>query len=101
MPIFKSILKKVLWVSLILALGQIPIGDKSLGKHFIEGVGRSFVWSGNQALTTKWLAGMDHPEWLDTLFEVNRKEIRKEKNAPLNMEHLTEKEREQVRKILQ
>ncbi len=95
---FKTVLKNTLWVSLILALGQIPIGSKTIGKHFLDGMGRSFVWSGNQVLTTKWMAGMDHPEWLDKLFEV---ETKKEKKSPVSMEHLSEKEREQVRKILQ
>lgn len=99
MPKFKMVLKNILWISLILALGQIPIGNKTIGKHFLDGMGRGVVWSGNQVLTTKWLAGMDHPEWLDSLFEVERKE--KKQPPQVNMEHLSEKEREQVRKILQ
>jgi hypothetical protein len=97
MPLFKTILKNTLWVALILAVGQISIAGKTVGDYFLYGVGRSCVWSGHQVLSTKWLAGMDHPEWLDKLFEVGTKE----KKSPVNMEHLTEKEREQVRKILQ
>lgn len=98
---FKKILKNTLWVGLILSLGQIPIGPKTVGRHFIEGLGNSFIWSGHSLLTTKWLAGMDHPEWLDKLFEVERSPHPEKKNNQPNLDHLNERDREQVRKILE
>ncbi len=97
---FKKVAKNTLWVALILTLGQIPIGEKTIGRYFIEGIGHSFVWTGHSVLTTPWMAGMDHPEWLDSLFEVDRNHKPK-RDRSVNLEHLSPREREQVKKLLE
>jgi hypothetical protein len=63
---FKTVIQLLLFASLVLAIGQIPLGRSTVGENYIWGLKRAGNWSVEKLKDSKWLAGFEIPKSFDS-----------------------------------
>ncbi len=95
----KSILKILLFISLVLAFGQIPAGKGTVGSEFLNGVNQSCRWSSQRLMETKWLSGVELPSSLKNWLEMPAE--KKKKPYSSLEDDVSKTDREAMLKLLQ
>ncbi len=103
MGIIKSVSKHLLYISIILTIGQIPLGSTSLGGQFLTSVGDGTRWVGTSLISAKFMAGVPIPEfltkWLNQEAETPKKK-RQSKIEILSEEQISKNDREAMLQLL-
>ena len=69
----KKILKLILFVGGVLAVGQIEIKDAVVGKHFVTGVRNAGLSMASKLAQSKMFASLSHPSFLEKGFPFGEK----------------------------
>jgi hypothetical protein len=78
----KNILRLVLFISVILALGQIRVSKKSIGDHYVQGLRDAGRWSLDKAKNSKVMAGVTGGEWVEDIKEKAKSSLPKNFTLP-------------------
>lgn len=103
MDIFKSILKIMLFVALVLSLGQLQLGQHTVGAHFLTQVENGSRWAGRQIVSTKWFAGLQLPDFLLKWLEPKADSApskRRTQNEAVPEESISKADREAMLRLL-
>lgn len=70
MPMYKKILKYLVIVCAVLAVGQIEINQKTLGNYFVVGVKDFGLWAAERIVESPWVAKVARPKGLTHWFPI-------------------------------
>lgn len=68
MDTFKYIMKFLLFISVVLAVGQISIADRTVGLRFVHGVRDSAHWAALKVSESKMFSEISLPPFIKELF---------------------------------
>lgn len=76
---YKTSLQLLLFASIILAIGQLPLGNRgTIGENYIWGLRRVGNWSVDKvketAKNSKWLAGFEFSKTVDSWLKLKKPE---------------------------
>jgi len=76
---FKTSIQLLLFASIVLAIGQLPLGDRgTIGENYIWGLRRAGNWSVDKATdlaqNNKWLASLELPKTFDSWIKLKKPE---------------------------
>src|SRR5688572_2952507 len=77
----KNILRLLVFISLILAAGQIRVAQKSIGDHYVHSLRDAGQWSVDKVKNSKMMAGVTNGAWLENLKDVKNNVQKKVKDA--------------------
>lgn len=108
MATIKSIAKILLFISIVLALGQITIANETVGSKFVQGVKNSTVWTVTQIAESKMMAGVPLPDFMKDLVSAKeakeskepKEKIQKSKRVSEIEGEMSRSDRQQVLKLL-
>lgn len=105
MAIIKSCTKFLLFISIVLAVGQISIAGETLGFRFVQGVKNGAVWARDKALASPALSQVPIPDFLKDVLPKKEKEkekemIKKSKRVSEVEGELSSADRDQVLQLL-
>lgn len=100
MDIIKALLKVFLFISVVLAIGQIPLGDKVLGNHFVTKIGEGSQKLGREIKDAKWFAGIKLPDFIEKWLEKPASSKRRASLDQESQEAITQMDREAMLQIL-
>lgn len=68
MAIIKTIAKILLFISIVLAVGQVSVAHDTVGSHFVQNVKKGTLWTVGQITESKMFSQVPVPDFLKDLF---------------------------------
>ena len=99
MATIKSVCKIALFISVVLALGQVTIEKKCVGAHFVTGVKSGSEWVGRAIAESKFFASLPLPDFLKKWLPTAEKISPGKKLSEVD-ENLSSSDRAQVMQLL-